>query len=356
MPEPSLREALDTAVADHEAAVSIPETGTPAAPAAPAVPATPASVEPGQAPAQTPQEGEQALKASGIEPAPKPGETIDPLAEAPKSWKAANRTHWGVIPKEAREEIVRRDKEVFRILGESGQARKLQAELTDIVRPYEARIRSSGQTPLQVINNLLEFDYALSNAPPTRRAMLAAKLIGDYGIDIRELDAALSGSAPADPVQATVDRLLAERLAPFQQFMQTQQSMEHQRNQSFSNEATHTVESMATDVTKYPHFETVREDMADLVEIGAKRGVYFSADQAYNRAVAMNPDLGAHVVAQRQQEAQRQTALSQNERAQKALLASSSVSGAPLGTPGSGGSAADLRSAVESAFNSVTSR
>jgi hypothetical protein len=351
MPEPSLREALDTAVADHEAAVASPETGTPAPAPAPAAPAE----APAEAPA--PQEGEQVqAKAPGIEPAPKPGETIDPLAEAPKSWKAANRTHWGVIPKEAREEIVRRDKEVFRILGESGQARKLQAELTDIVRPFEARIRSSGQTPLQVINNLLGFDYALSSAPPARRAQLAAKLIGDYGIDIRELDAALSGSAPADPVQATVDRLLAERLAPFQQFMQTQQTMEQQRNQSFSNEATQTVESMATDVTKYPHFETVREDMADLVEMGAKRGVYFSPDQAYNRAVAMNPELGAHVVAQRQQEAQRQTALSQHDRAQKALLASSSVSGSPLGTPGSGGSAADLRSAVESAFNSVTSR
>jgi hypothetical protein len=138
--------------------------------------------------------------------------------------------------------------------------------------------------------------------------------------------------------------------------MQSQQTQEYQRNQGYSSEATHTVEVMANDVTKYPHFDIVREDMADLVEIGAKRGLYFSADQAYNRAVAMNPELGAQAAAQRQAEAQRQTALSQHERAQKALNASSSVSGAPMGTPGSGGSAADLRSAVESAFNSVTSR
>lgn len=351
MPDPTIREALDTAIADHETAVGSVETGTPAAPVA--AESTPAPVEQAQAD-QSPVEQTQAkAKAPEITPAPQP---VDPLAEAPKSWKAANRAHWDAIPKEAREEIVRRDKEVFRIFGESAQARKLQSDLTEVVRPFEARIRSSGQTTMAVIGNLLQFDYALSSAPPAQRAQLAAKLINDYGIDIRELDAALSGSAPADPVQDRIDRMLQERLAPFQQYLQSQQNIEQQRNQGYSTQAVQTVEQMADDGVKYPHFEQVRDDMADLVEVAGKRGLYLSADQAYNRAVAMNPELGAQAAAQRQAEAQRQTAQSQHRRAQQALNASSSVSGAPLGTPGSGGSAADLRSAVESAFNSVTAR
>lgn len=350
MPEPTIREALEGAIAQEEAP-SAPETGTPAAPPAP----EPSAPAPEQTPPPEPLKPGDLPKAPSASAPPKIVDA-DPLADAPKSWKGTSRQHWGAIPKEAREEIVRRDKEVFRIFGESGQARKLQSDLTEVVRPFEARIRSSGQSTLQVIGNLLQFDYALSSAPPAQRAQLAAKLISDYGIDIRELDAALSGSAPADPVQDTVERLLQERLAPFQQYMQTQQNMEQQRFQGYSNEATQTVDQMSNDYTKYPHFETVRDDMADLVEVAGKRGLYLSADQAYNRAVAMNPELGAQAVAQRQAEAQRQTALSQHERAQKALNASSSVSGAPMGTPGSGGSAADLRSAVESAFNSVTSR
>lgn len=353
MSEPTIREAIESAVTQEEAASAEP-TGTPAPAPSPA----PAESAPAPAPAESEsapveQTTEPKAETKTIEPAPAPP---DLLAEAPKSWKTSSRTHWGAIPKEAREEIHRRDREVFRIFGESSQARKLQADLNEMVRPYEARIRGTGQSTIQVLRNLLDYDNALATAPPTRRAQLAAQLIKDYGISIPELDAALSGSEPADPVAATVERLLGERLAPFQQYLQSQEQQEQHRNQNYVNEAAQTVESMAINTAKYPHFDTVREDMADLVEVSGKRGVYLTPDQAYNRAVAMNPELGAQVAAQRQAEAQRQQAQAQHARAQKALNASSSVAGAPTGTPGTGGSAANLRDAVENAFNSVTSR
>ena len=41
-----------------------------------------------------------------------------------------------------------------------------------------------------------------------------------------------------------------------------------------------TVERMAQDPA-FPHFEAVRQDMADVIDISAKRGVYLTLEQAY---------------------------------------------------------------------------
>lgn len=355
--EPSLRDALDSAIEAQESSGGMMSSTAPIGSPAPTPAPTPAPApaEDAQAQSQVPQQ-ELFAKDGGMPPAPKPDQPVDYLADAPKSWKAATRVHWAAIPKEAREEIHKRDREVFRIFGESANARKFQSDMADVVRPYEGRIRSSGNTPIQAIRNLLDYDYALATAPPTRRAQLAAQLIKDYGIDIRELDAALSGQGPPNPVAAEVERLVDERLAPFRQYVTAQQQREQMQNQGYATEATQIVENMAADTAKFPHFEQVRDDMADLVEIAGNRGLYLSAEQAYTRAVAMNPELGAQVVAQQQAEAQHRTAQTQHARAQRALNASSSVAGAPTGTPGAGGSAASLRDTIESAFNAATSR
>lgn len=351
--EPSVREALDAAITASEA----PPAEAPAPSPAPA----PAPAEHAEAPAPAEEHGDKPQevqaetegKPKAMSPASPPE---DPYAEAPKSWRTGSRVHWAGIPKEAKDEIIRRDREVFRIFGESANARKLAGEFQQVVQPYLARIQSGNQSPLQAVRNLLDYDHALATSPPQRKAQLAAQLIKDYGIDIRELDAALSGTPMADPVQAAIDRALAERLQPFNQYIQNQQQQEQYRNQGYVEEASQVVERMSSDNTKFPHFEQVREDMADLVEVAAKRGLYLDPQQAYNRAVAMNSELGARVAAQQQAESARQAASVQHARAQKALTASSSVAGAPTGTPGAGGSGGSVRDAVEAAFNSVTSR
>jgi hypothetical protein len=107
---------------------------------------------------------------------------------------------------------------------------------------------------------------------------------------------------------------------------------------------------------KYPHFADLREDMADLIEISAKRGVYLSLDQAYSRAIAMNPDVSQQLAAQRDTEAKKAAAQTANARAQRALNASKSVGGAPTGAPSGSSPATDRRATIAAAFDAAGGR
>lgn len=287
-----------------------------------------------------------------IKPAPLPPEGD----VAPKSWKATTRTKWATLDPEIKAEVRRRESEMTRAFGENAQARELHKNFYEAVRPFEARIRSMGGNPLHLVGELFKADHILSTAPPTQRAQYMAQLIKEYAVDIDELDSALAGTAPADPVAARVEQLLQQRMAPLQQFLAHQQQTEQQRQQEVQAQAQAEVESMAVD-PKYPHFNDVREDMADIIDLAARRGIYLTPAQAYSKAVAMNPELGAQLASQQQAEQQRQQALKLNGKAQRALAASSSVASSPSGTPGSSGSGqSSLRDTIEASFNDVLGR
>jgi hypothetical protein len=346
MSDPTLRDAIDSAVAEVEKT----EATAPEPVKAELIPAEPAPVSK-KAEVQEPK-GQAEPKAAPAEPA-EPTATAD---KAPQSWKVPVRAHWEKIPPEARAEIMRRERDVTKALSESGQARQLASQLSEAARPFEARMRTLGVSAVQFAGQLFQADYLLSTAPPTQRAQFVAKLVKDYEVDIRELDAALAGQPGANPVQAEVDRLLAERLAPFQTFVQQQQAQAEQQRQVSRQEAQTTIEQMELDSTNFPHFDQVREDMADIIEISSRRGVYIEPKQAYSKAVLMNPELASQAAAQYQADTQRQQAQASTARAQKALGASASVSGTPSGVPGNSGSTGTLRETIEAAFSRATGR
>ena len=121
----------------------------------------------------------------------------------------------------------------------------------------------------------------------------------------------------------------------------------NQVRQQAQQEAQMTVEQMALD-PKYPYFEEVRSDMADLIDLAAQKNIPLSLDKAYNLSVQMNPELSA----QMDKEAGMQHASQQHLQAQRAKAAASSVTGAPAG----GGSSAavgdgSLRGTIEAAFS-----
>jgi hypothetical protein len=99
---------------------------------------------------------------------------------------------------------------------------------------------------------------------------------------------------------------------------------------------------------KYPYFDEVRQDMADIVEIYVKKGLAISLSEAYNKAIHMNDTV--------REQMGKQVAISsanqQHQQAQRALKAASSVTGAPAagGVHGNVGDGS-IRGALEAAFN-----
>ena len=99
---------------------------------------------------------------------------------------------------------------------------------------------------------------------------------------------------------------------------------------------------------KYPFFEDVREDMADLIEINAKRGIALTMEQAYDRAVRSNPDTFGQIT----QQSSLTQANQQHLQAQRAKTRRHKCHGCPgwrwfVDYVGDG----SLRSQIEAAFN-----
>jgi hypothetical protein len=324
-------------VKDDKLAVETPPTesalATPAA-ATPATPATPVAAAPAKP--QTPEEKEAARQ-----------HRID---RAPQSWKKEAKGEWANMPLHVRQEIHKREAEINRALAQSAPDRQLAENFKQSVQPFMARLQANGIDPLTATRNLFEADHRLATGHPRDRAQYAAQLIFEYGIDIADLDAALaplvngnkqqSAAAQGMPdISAIVQQQLQQALAPI---MQERQQMQ-QRSQ---REIEQTVEQMSLD-PKYPFFDEVREDMADLIDLAAKRGVALSLEDAYTRAVRANPD----TFGQLERQSTVNAAAQAHQAAMRAKAAASSVSGSPAGGGGQhNGGDGSLRSTIEAAF------
>lgn len=262
---------------------------------------------------------------------------------APQSWKQAQKAKWDKLDPDIRQEVLRREHETTRVLNETAQVRQFATQFQEAIQPYMARIQQVGN-PVKAIQNLLAADHLLATGPAATKAQYLAKLIQDYGVDIQALDAALAGKPVADPVESRVEQMLQQRLQPFQQYLTAQQQREQYEAQRQQQQIQNAVEQMAQD-PEYPHFEAVRETMADLIDLAAKKGSTMDLKTAYNRAVAMDP-----TISQVTQAAQA------NAKAQRALQASASVRGAPSGSSGGKPATLDRRAAIEAAFEAAGGR
>jgi len=292
-----------------------------------------------------PKAGIETTEATGAEPDPEAK-----LAErAPQSWKPTTRAQWDKLPPEVRKEVNRRELETTKVLNDSATARRLAQEVAEAAQPFSARLQALGATPAAAMRELLKSDHILSTAPKAQRAQFMAKLIKDYDVDIESLDQALSGAAqqaqdPQVQINAQVERLLQQRMQPYQQLLERERQREQAESQGFYA----TVEQMSKD-PKFPYFADLRESMADIIDLAAKRGRQVSMEEAYNKAAMLDPEISGLV-------SKTQNVTRANSQAQRAKAASVSVGGAPSGLMSGSPAAGDRRSVIEAAFDAVGNR
>jgi hypothetical protein len=261
----------------------------------------------------------------------------------PASWKGDAKKVWSELPEAARSEVTRRERQVDQVLAQTAEARQIADSVKSIATQYSDSIQRFGVPPAQVFQTLLEADRKLATSDPVTRAQFMAQLIHDYKVDIVALDSALAGkpiqaSAQGD-VSAQVKALLAQELAPFKQRLQADE-------QAMQEQVSMTIAEMQNDHVNFPYFEDVREDMADLIELRANRGVYITMQQAYNVITGGNPTVQA---AQRTTQ-QRSQALDAHATAQRAKGAAVSVGGTPASVSG-GIDPTNLRGTIEAALD-----
>jgi acylphosphatase len=339
--EPSMRESLEAAYdesenTNSEESVETASEGTPDGGDGNAEATVP---EAEAAPEAAPEEevGEPAEPVAEVREEPDRPADPAPELKAPHSWKPGAREHWGNVPPKAREEIIRREREIDTALRESAEARKGFDRFQQITQPYETIMRMEGADPFSAVESLVHTAAGLRLGTPVQKAQIVANLVGYYGVDIQALDNVLSGTPMNDP-QGQVQQIVQQQMQPFQNFMQEILQRQQQSQQQVASDMERQVAEFGADKE---FFDDVREDMADLVDFAASRGRDMSLEQAYEQAVQMNPDIKAVLD-------QRKAASSANSIARK-KAAGSSISGSPKGV-GEGNGSLSLRSAIESAM------
>jgi hypothetical protein len=275
----------------------------------------------------------------------KPEDTIPP----PVSWKPAARELWNKLPKAAQLEVQRRETEISRGLQQASNHKKIASEYFEIVRPYEQLMRANGHTPRESIEGLLQSAAALQVGQPAQKVRIVTDIIKSYGIDIQMLDQALAGEELPDSQFAPVQQMLQQELAPVRQFMgQFQQTQEQS-----VNEATAKVQQDLQDFVsnpKHEFFEDVRDDMADLMELAARRERSMTLEEAYDKACRENPEINK-ILKQREAAAKaNKAARLSGHTGSKKRHASASVRSAPPSGASADESDSSLRSIIERAM------
>lgn len=349
--EPSLRDALDAAF--EEVSTDEPlSDGRPRDEAGRFAPKTPPEAPAG------PQDAAKPPAPGVTSPAPKPVPTAPgtveqaipaaPELKAPAQWKPEAREKWGTVDPSIKAEITRREREFQTHLQQSAGQRDFIAQFESIVRPYEMFIRAENSNPLAAVANLFDTAAQLRMSTPQGKAMLVAGLCRQYAVDLSSLDTALAqvfgiptqGVNPAVYQQQAPQVLQDPRVDQFlmQQAMLQQQSQERETAEIQAQTA-----QFAED---HEFFEDVRMDMADLIEMAARRGIVLPVKEAYEKACALNPEV-SKILAQRQNPGNART---MTQAALRAKRAAASVKGESSPHGATVPQSDSLRGALEAAF------
>jgi gas vesicle protein len=146
----------------------------------------------------------------------------------------------------------------------------------EAIAPFVPELQKRGIQPAQYIQNLARADQILTNAPYEQKVQLFQRLAADYGIQ-------LNGEGQAQQLDPYTQQLMSQLNQVNQEVSSIKGRFQQEENQRLMNE----IERVRSDVEKYPHFDVVREEMAQLLELGKAPDL----ETAYKKAVRMNDEV-----------------------------------------------------------------
>lgn len=254
----------------------------------PPEPATVETTEPVEASAEVEEvetEGTETPETDAAAPEQKPEATPAPEADAPPvGWKAEEKAAWNKVPPELKAAIHRREKEAAQLASRFGQGQKMVEAINQVVSPHIPMLKKLGKDPVAVMDESLQLAHMLNTGTPADKVEAFGKMLNHFNVDLAALDAYL-----VDPKNAPASRQPAQQqpaydpkkdpaLAPL---FTIAQQVEQRQQEAVSRE----VEEAA----KWPKFEEVRTEMADLLEWEENRGNKLTIGQAYTRITGLQP-------------------------------------------------------------------
>jgi hypothetical protein len=257
-----------------------------------------------ETPSEEPEEAPDTSTSDEAPPA-QPEENSVEVQEvgAPSTWSKEAIEEWAMIPPKSKAEILKREEDMFRGLGEYKEAAEVGRSYTKAIEPYSAVLASENVNPVELFGNFAGNHYLLSRGTPEQKLSVAANLISHYGINPNDIVARLEqGSQPNPEIQALTKEI--------QELKQGYTSIAQRETEATRQTLSQQIDEFAADPA-HPYFDEVGENIAHLL----KTGVATSLQDAYDKAVYTNP-------VTRQKEIDRLTAekLTESQAAEKARI------------------------------------
>jgi len=214
-------------------------------------------------------------------------------------------------------------------------------ELENAIAPFQAEFQQQGISPAAWINNLGRAHMILSKAPYDQKVQLFHRLANDYGIQLNQD----GNSVPQ--VDAYTQQLMNQLNQVNQEVSTIKGRFQMEEQARLSNE----IERVRSDVERFPHFDVVREEMAQLLELGKAPDL----ETAYKKAVRMNDDVWALEQDRLLKDAKQQAIKAQQvQKAKAAAVSPKSVT--PSGKVAEPGDKKDRRSLLADQLGEAMSR
>lgn len=268
--------------------------------------------------------------------------------KAPIGFSPEAREEWSSTPKKVKQQILKREKEIAEAMQGTSEARRTADAVNSFVGNYQQVLAAEGASnPMEALEGIVQTVSVLRMGSPQQKAQAMASLVGHYGVDLNTLDSALASGITGEPVQENapagnpdIERIIDERMAPVNQLLNgvTQyQQLQQEKSQTATKQ---NINEFAADPAN-EFFNDVRQDMADIFDLATKRGQQITLKDAYDKAVALHPEISGVVT-------QRQTA----QKVTQKKNASSGISSVNTREPAKQVSGQDLRSDILDAWES----
>lgn len=212
----------------------------------------------------------------------------------PTSWKKDYEAHWEQLDPSLAEYIHQREAEYAKGVSTYKNEADRARELNEAMAPFMPDLQKHNIAPSQWISNLGNAHRTLAMGSPEQKAQMFAKLAQDYGVDIGQFT-----GQQTDPRLMT----LAQQVNQYQSRIDNIERTFQQRQEQ---ELLGHINAFASDKEAHPHFEQVKDTMAQLLE----SGIVPDLETAYAKAVRLNDEVWQSEQAAKQaaQEAERQKA------------------------------------------------
>ncbi len=199
-------------------------------------------------------------------------------AGPPPGWASEAKAVFTTLPPAVQQAVIKREQEVSAGFAQYAQAKQ---ELERVIAPRRQHYAADGISDVQAIDNIWQWFEALKNSPAQAMPALAQM----FGYDLSTV------SPGADQSHSQVSPEVAALRAEVARLNGTvgQVTSTFEQQQTAARRAE--LDAFAKDK---PHFERVRVTMGRLMQAGVAQGL----DDAYQKAVALDPEATAAIAAE----------------------------------------------------------